>query len=844
MSAPGGARGAWAAWRTLTRAQLREQPLRVLATVFAIALGVALGTSVYLVNGAALSEFDLAARRLVGDSDIIVRGSADGFDETLFPALARLAGVSAASPMLELEVALPARHASLKVVGLDPFRAAALQPALMAQIGNDARALFAHDAIILSRTAAEQLQLRRGDLLPIVVGGDLATLRVIDTLSGDAYPEALGLMDIAAAQWTLGRLGRLNRIDLRLRPGTDAQALRTELARSLPAGVVALTPAMERGRAANATRAYRVNINMLALVALLTGAFLVFSTQSLSVLRRRTALGLLRSLGVTRRELRHALLGEGLAMGAAGSMLGVLLGALSASLVLHYLGTDLGNRQLAGMGAALVLRPGPIIVSLLLGTGIAALGAWLPALEAARRAPALALKSADAEPVMSQLPAGRPALALLATAAMLAWLPPLGGVPLAGYLAIAALLAGSILLVPALLRSVIGALPRTGSVELDTAVAQLQGGTGVATVGLASIIVSFSLMVAMAIMVHSFRQSFDRWLIRLLPADIELRISTGSDTGAFTADQQRRLAALPGVARADFRRVTQLRLRPDRPPVALIARDVANAGAADTLPLVSDARASVPSGAQPAFVSEALQDLYGYRSGATLVIPLGGALRPFYVAGVWRDYVHPGGAVVIARSAYVAATGDRSASEASFWRRPQAGLGALESAIRASLGLGDSLDIIASPQLRERSLMLFDRAFALTYALEAIAVVIGLVGVAVAASSTALARRAQFGMLRHLGMLRRQVLAMLAGEGVIMSALAVVYGLLLGAVVSLILVYVINRQSFGWSIDLAVPWRRLGALSAVLIAASAFTALWSGRAAMSQEAIRAVREDW
>ena len=169
---------------------------------------------------------------------------------------------------------------------------------------------------------------------------------------------------------------------------------------------------------------------------------------------------------------------------------------------------------------------------------------------------------------------------------------------------------------------------------------------------------------------------------------------------------------------------------------------------------------------------------------------------------------------------------------------------ALEAAIRAALNLGDALELIGSGELRERSLMQFDRTFAITYALEGIAVAIGLAGVGVAASAGALARRTQFGMLRHIGMLRRQLLAMLAIEGALMSTFSVIYGLLLGTALSLILVYVVDRQSFHWSIDLAIPWLRLGALSAALIAASALTALWSGRAAMSQDAIRAVREDW
>jgi putative ABC transport system permease protein len=278
--------------------------------------------------------------------------------------------------------------------------------------------------------------------------------------------------------------------------------------------------------------------------------------------------------------------------------------------------------------------------------------------------------------------------------------------------------------------------------------------------------------------------------------------------------------------------------------VALIARDLNPQHAEDTLPLVRETRQPVPAGTQAAWISESLQDLYGVRLGERLQLPLDGRLLPLFVAGIWRDYGRPAGALVIARASYIAATGDDAANEGLIWRRPTASAAALEAAIRGSLGIGDALELTSSDQLRQRSLMLFDRTFAITYALEAIAVAIGLLGVGVAASSSALARRAQFGMLRHIGMLRRQVLATLAIEGVIMSALSVIYGLLLGTALSLILVYVIDRQSFNWSIDLAIPWLRLGALGTALIAASALTALWGGRAAMSQDAIRAVREDW
>jgi putative ABC transport system permease protein len=483
-------------------------------------------------------------------------------------------------------------------------------------------------------------------------------------------------------------------------------------------------------------------------------------------------------------------------------------------------------------------------VFVLIGTAVAGLGAWIPAREAARRAPALAMKSGDCETAVNALPSALPGLALLAAGALLAWLPAVNRLPLPGYVAIAALLCGAVLLIPTVMRRVTGTAKRSGRAMLDIAVAQLQGSAGVSTISLAAIIVSFSLMVAMAIMVHSFRNSFDLWLVKLLPADLSLRVSFESDTGALTGEQQHRIAVLPTVARAEFRRVRKVWLRADRAPVALIARDLNPQRAEDTLPLVRDTRQPVPTGTQAAWISESLQDLYGVRLGQRLQLPLDGRLLPLFVAGIWRDYGRPAGALVIARAGYIAATGDDAANEGLIWRRPTASSAALQAAIRGSLSIGNALELTSSDQLRQRSLMLFDRTFAITYALEAIAVAIGLLGVGVAASSSALARRAQFGMLRHIGMLRRQVLATLAIEGVIMSTLSVIYGLLLGTALSLILVYVIDRQSFNWSIDLAIPWLQLAVLSAALIAASALTALWSGRAATSQDALRAVREDW
>jgi putative ABC transport system permease protein len=837
------ATGWFGLWRILLLAQLREQPTRFLVTVLALALGVALGAAVYLVNTSALNEFGLATKRLVGEADIVIRGPREGFAEQVFVDLARNPSISALSPVLELEVALAGRpNDTLKVLGLDPFQAAALQPTLIGDIGDGVFQLFAPDGIYLSSAAAQALKLNRGDPLPVTVGSSAKTLRVLGILPEGAYPQPLGLMDIASAQWTFNAVGRLNRIDLRLAPGTDVDALRRDLGKALPPGVLAIAPQVERDRAVTVTRAYRVNLNMLALVALFTGAFLVFSTQSLSVLRRRRSLALLRALGATQSQLRRALLAEGLALGVVGSLIGVIFGLSIAAAILKFLTADLGNGQLRAVGASLRAAPLQLLAFFAIGIAAAGVGAWVPARNAARQPPARALKGGDGDYQIVARASWRTGLGLLLLGAALAWLPPIGGLPVFGYTAIAALLLGAVLLVPAVTLNGLALAPRTHRIVLDTAVAQLRENVGLSALSLASIIVSFSLMVAMAIMIHSFRVSFDHWLGKLLPADLQLREPFGNDTAFWSSADQAKLAAIPGVSRVEFRRTRQLLLDPKRAPVTLIARGASDAQTAAELPLVQSAKA--PHVQNPAWISEAIQDHYGYKVGDAIALPLAGRMQAFTVAGVWRDYARLSGSIVISTHAYQADTGDTGANEGSIWLKSGVAAASTEKLLRSRLNDGDAVEIVTTAALHERSLQIFDRAFAITYALEVIAVIIGLTGVSFAASSTALARRAEFGMLRHIGMLRRQIIGMLADEGILTSIFGVIYGLALGVALSLVLVYVINRQSFNWSIDLSVPAWLLALLSLALISAAAITAVISGRAALSQDAVRAVREDW
>jgi putative ABC transport system permease protein len=830
--------------RAIAGGAWRDQPGRLVLAILGIAFGVALGAAVHLINASAANELNLAVRSLSGEADLVVRGGRSGFPEALYPRIAKLEGVRAASPALEIDAQLAGRRETIRIVGLDPFRAMAVQPHLLAESRAAILDLLKGGAVLLSREAADALGLARNEMLRVNSGSGVVALRVIEILPAGATPERLAIMDIAAAQWHFGRLGDLHRIDLTLAPGTDPKVFRTSLAALLPAGVTASTPDMEAERSASFTRAYRTNLDMLALVALFTGAFLVFSTQFLALLRRRSQLALLRVLGVTRGRMLRLLLAEGAAVGVIGSAAGVALGVALAQLGIERLGGDLGAGYFRSVAPSLSVSPTALVAYFALGVAFALLGAGVPAIEAARRAPARALKPGDEEAALERTAVVWPGVLVLVIGLAASQAPPVHELPLFGYLSVALILVGAILVMPRFAGFVLARLPSGRHAPAALALAQLQATPRQVAVSLAAIVTSFSLMVSMLIMIGSFRVSLEAWLDDMLPADMYVRAGRVGESGYFTPEEQQRIATLPGVREALFVRSQSALLRADRPPMTLIARPFMKGRPHPQLPL-EGAEVKVASGAPPAaWISEVASDLLRARAGDTIEIPVGAAMRRFTIAGVWRDYARQNGAVVIDRVLYIGLTGDDRANEAALHLAEEATFDSVASRLRAGFRNPEGIEIASTRELKAVSLAIFDRTFTVTYALEVAAVLIGLFGVSASFSAQALARRREFGVLRHLGMRRRDIGAMLAAEGLVVGGIGVAAGLALGWLISLILVHVINRQSFHWSMDLHLPLQALLALAAALILAATLTAVVSGRRAMSSEVTQAVREDW
>lgn len=863
---------------TFSWQELRHHPWRNAAAVLAVMLGVALAFSVQLINASALDEFSSAVRSVNGQPDLEVRAVQGSFDEAVFAQLARHPQVALASPVLEFQgFALAGeRQVPMRVIGVDALALPAIAPALMPQPRKNADrfAMLVPGHVFLNAAARNVLGLPaqaaedRAETVELRSGSAWQRLEVAGHVA--ATGTALAVMDIGAAQDLFDKAGQLSRVDLRLAPGTDRVAFIASLQRApgWPAGLQFAEPGDAAERVSNLSRAYRVNLTVLALVALFTGAFLVFSVLALSVAKRAQQFALLGVLGLTPRERLRLVLAESFVLGLIGSAAGLALGTALAAFALRVLGGDLGGGYFQGVAPTLHWSSGSALLYGGLGVLAALVGGWWPARAAQALPEAQTLKGLGAAPIQGK--SHWLALGLIAASAALANMPAVGGIPVAAYLSVGCLLVGGITALPWLIALLYDRIaPAFAQRVLPMlAIERARRMRGTAAVAVSGVVASLSLAVALTVMVASFRDSVTRWLDVVLPADLYLRATSSgrsansgtqssSDTATFSPAFVQALARLPGVERTGTLRTRSLQLDPAQPAVTLIARSL-EGGAAQALPLVGPSL-PVPAGQIGIYVSEPMVELYGAKPGA-LFAPLSNALgttsgsapAAFFVAGVWRDYARQFGAITMDARDFERLTGEREVSDVSLWLAPGASEGAVQAAVRELAarrpngidGSGSSIEISSVGQIRATSLRIFDRSFAVTYWLQAVAIAIGLFGIAASFSAQVLARRKEFGLLAHLGFTRRQVLAVVAGEGAAWTAIGAVAGLLLGLAVSVVLVKVVNPQSFHWTMDLLVPWGRLVVLCGAVVVAGTVTAWLAGRAAAGKDVVLAVKEDW
>ncbi len=819
--------------RHLSRAKLRSG-----LTVFGLALGVALYVAIRLCNESVDASFRDSITGVSGAATLEVLGGEAGFDEMTMETVAATPGVLAAAPVIQRAVALD-DGASLVILGVDPFSEAPFRANGLGAA--DALESFLLDpaAIAVTRRFAEARGLRPGDSLRVVDHDRPVTLTVAAIVADDrlarAWGGAVALMDIASAQWTFDRLGRLDRLDILTAPD-EIDAVRARLAGALPAPLLVQRPERRLAHTEQVVRAFQVNLTALSGIALLVGLFLIYNTMTYALLRRRAEIGLLRALGVTRARLFGVLTAESLAFGAAGGLLGVPLGWLLARAAVG--GVSLTVAALYG-GAP--VRDAALTLSLAvegfaLGSVVAVAAALVPIVEALRTVPREVLHPGWVER-RRRIRAGRLAMAGLgwwALAWALAHAGPIHGIPLFGYGAALCLVLGGAFVTP-LAGTWLGRVVDPLALRLGWVEARLAGGTLSATPGRTAVaagalMTALAMMVSVIVMVGSFRRTVERWIEATITADLYLTPGSRPAVGpsAHFADDAvvAAIASLPGVAAVDPYR--QIPIEADGQPLLVSSRDARIVRDRSGMQFEhGDPNAILDRLAkgEGVVISEVLARRLGVRAGDSLRLPTPDGPASFPILAVFYDYATDGGRVLMDRSVFVRYWRDRGVTAAAVYVGEEADPERVRAAIDAALAPSHRVAITSNRALKREVLEVFDQTFAITRALEWVAMAVAALGVANTVLAIVLERRREVGVLRALGATRAQVGGIVVCEAGLIGVLGSALGVAVGFAVSLVLIRVVNLQSFGWTIGFS--WGVTDVIGAALLAfAAAVAAGW------------------
>lgn len=835
---------------TLFWGALKDQPVKWLVTLLSIAIGVGLGYAVHLIHHQALQQFESGIRTLSGQADLQLLPFSKTVPEAALDMLDKNPDVSVASPVVQATVKISELKEPIQWIGLDVFRAAMLTPNLIGHPFDTASqdSFLGSNTVMLSPALAEKLGNSAPNAIHTPLANNTVTWRVVGSLPAAGAGQSIAVSDIAAVQWRFGQAGLLSRIDIKLQDGVSVDQFRNRYQKAFAPFGHFETIAEQTERGASISQAYRANLSILAMVALLTGGFLSFSTQMLSVAQRARQWALLGAIGMKQSALRRQILAEAAVIGLLGSLAGIALGYLLANAVVTHLGADLGAGYFSSNKSSVEFGATAALVYAGFGLITTLLGGLLPASQATSLSLNQRLRTGSEESGLRFANRAHwPALGVLALALPCLLIPAVGNVPVGGYLAVALGLFGGILMIGPAVRTVMK--PRSSVASLwQMAINRLGSTPNLLAVGLAGVVASFALVVSMHVMIYSFRQSLDNWLNQVLPAPLYAKTEK-PELEHFPVELEQKIRQSPLLGQVEFLGQTQLSMEASRPAIELISRPMTPQMAENRLPLIGKHAVDQPSeDLVPAWVSEPVADIYGKHLGDVFTLQLdNGHPLKLKVMGIWRDYARQHGAIVVSQQALAKRGLDLPHTQVALWPKPGVAVAALRSNLEKLTSAYQAqvpVSFTQPDEIRQISLSIFDKSFAVTYLLEAAALVIGLFGVATAFSAMGLQRKREFALLSAIGAKKKTMLGLLLREGLLASGLACALGLMIGLAFAWILVFVVNPQSFHWSMEWFTPWRDLAVMCAGLITVSCLTAALSVNHALGKHVITQLKEDW
>ncbi len=840
---------------------LRRHPLLALLNVLSVALGIAVYLAIQIANHSANQSFAAGIDLVAGKSHLEVRGDVD---EMLWPRLEHEPGVRAVTGLVEGVLTFPNWPGEyLRVIGVDVFSG---EPFRTFTIGRQGKNPPLEDwmgrgpALALTAEFARSRGIAVGDELRVVANSEARTVRVAALMEGGDSPGAaqprFAVMDIGWAQELFARQGRLSSIQLLLVDPSRAAAIASQLNAMLPPGLRAEPPRQRSFQVQNMLSAFQLNLTALSMVSLLVGVFLIYNTISASVARRRVEIGILRSIGATRWEVRGLFLGEAAMLGACGIALGAVGGvALARSLTGPVAKTVSSLYVLLSIDRNW-LSPGQFVTAAIFGFGVVLIGAWWPANEASRIDPVAALSlGAHADQSIARAPrwgwAGIGALGLAGVSALIALRV---GPPVWGFVAAFFILAGFALFSPvvtSIFGRVAARIDRAGSVW-RLAADHLRQSIHRNAVTVAALAAAIAMMIGLTVMIFSFRDSVDVWINRGIVADLFIAPASNETTGLGAAVPPAAivwLRARPEVRGVDtFREMECTLVQAPSPSVGGTAARLAVIGGEDRRNL-----SFVGGGAERKMarvlhercvaVTEPFARKFQVHDGDRLTVSTPRGPVEFEIAGVYADFTRDQGVVLMARANFDQWWNDPRVQSLAVYLRSGQSWETLVSEFRERFSREGEFAIYTNRDLRSRILSIFDQTFAVTYILRTVAFLVAIAGIFLSVTTLVAEREREIGVLRALGASRGQVREVLMTEAGMIGAVATLLGVSSGLVLALALTWVVNPAFFGWTIALRIPWGSVLATPLWIIPAALAAAWYPAWRASQNPIASAIREE-
>ncbi len=844
-------------YRLMVRPLFRE-PVRSFLTILAIALGVAVVLAIDLAGGAATGSFRSSMETLAGDNDLEVVTSG-GVPENVVGTLATLPYSIRVSPRIEDYAVIADTKKSLPLIGLDlvaesnAYLQSESQKPAESRKQNTSELMFEHLGDTDSIWVGSSAGYKAGDRLELLINDQVQDYTVRGVYSDSNGNESAIVMDLAAAQHALGRYGHVDRILLKMPETPSLEDWQQRLRAVLPAGV----EVRPQGTGTNENRrmlaAFRWNLRLLSYISLIVGAFLIYNTISVSVVRRRPEIGIVRALGASRGLILSAFVGEAACLGFVGALIGLPLGRLMATGAIRLMSATVESLYVSSRPGAIELNSASVLLALAIGVGVAVASAYSPAREASQVAPVEAMARGRREYDVRVYKARDLWLAfvlgLVAAAASRA--PAVAGKPLLGYLAAILLVVASALAMPEFVDALTSVssklLGKLLGVEAMLASRSLAASLRRTSVLVGALSTAIAMMTAIGIMVGSFRQTVMIWMSGQLPADLYLR-----PAGSAAADRHptispglaEEIAKLSGVAAVDRLRAYEIHF--ENMPATLASADLNVLGTHHNSDFLSgrpkEQVLAELRDSNDVIVSEPFTYKHHVKAGDSITLSLGETQASFRIADVYYDYSSERGSILMDRKTMLRYLPDPAPSNLAIYISPNAQPDAVRAEIEKATA-GHRVLMFSNRDLRAEAIRIFDRTFAITYALEAVAVIIAVMGVAGALLALVIDRRRELGLLRFLGAASGQVRKLILVEAGLLGLLANLAGIALGFALSLILIYVINKQSFGWTIRFHWPVGiLLGALTVVYLA-TVLAGLYPAQIAVRLNPVEVVHEE-